>query len=89
MGKGAEREELGAVLLPGIDATGVVSVDAACIAVWAWATISVRSSPSGGNSGRGPLRGANSLASSLMRPISIVPSFKLINVPYRHTCELA
>ena len=45
-GRGAVREELGAVLLPGIDSTGVVSVDA-CVAVRAWATVSVRSSASG------------------------------------------
>ena len=31
-GRGAVREELGAVLLPGIDSTGVVLVDA-CVAV--------------------------------------------------------
>ena len=35
MGKGTEREKLGAVLLPGIDTIGVVSVvsEAACVAV--------------------------------------------------------
>ena len=66
------REELGAVLLPEIDSTEVVLVDA-CVAVRAWATVSARSSASGGSSGRVPLRGANLLASSVMRPTSIVP----------------
>ena len=73
-GKETEREELGAVLLLGIDLTGEVSVEAACVAVRACATVSAKLSPSGDNSERGPLHGANALASSLMRPISIVPS---------------
>ena len=38
-GKGAEREELEAVLLSGIDTTGVLSVEAACVAVRAYATV--------------------------------------------------
>ena len=46
MGRGAVREELGAVLLLGIDSTGVVLVDAG-VAVRAWATVSARSSASG------------------------------------------
>ena len=61
------------MLLPGIDSTGVVSVDASYVAVRAWATVSARSSASGGSSGRGLLRGAISLASSLMRPTLTVP----------------
>ena len=48
-GIGAVREELGAVLLPEIDSTRVVSVDS-CVAVRAWATVSSRSSASGGSS---------------------------------------
>ena len=62
--KGVVREELGTVLLPGIDSTGVVSVvsEAACIAVRAYATIQARLSPGGGKSGWGSLCGANSLA---------------------------
>ena len=41
------------MLLPGIDSTGVVSVDA-CVAVRAWATVSARSSASGGQIWTGP-----------------------------------
>ena len=66
------REELEAVLLPGIDSTGVVSVDA-CVA-------GVPGPPCPQDHQQvvaaldGALDvGANSLASSLMRPTSTVP----------------
>ena len=75
-GNGVEREEIGAVLLLGIDLTRVVPVvsEAACIVVQARSTVLARFSPSGGNSRWGPLREANSLSSSLIRPISTVPN---------------
>ena len=59
-GKGAEREELGAVLLPGIDSTGVVLVvsEAACVAVRACATVSARFHQVEATLEKGPLCGA-------------------------------
>ena len=45
-GRGVLREELGAVLLLGIHSTGVVLVEAACVAVRACTTVSARLSPS-------------------------------------------
>ena len=81
------REELEAVLLPGIDSTGVVSVDAACVAVQAWATVSARSSASGGSSGQGPSAWIKhiGLVSDEADVYSALRDLKLIYVPYGHT----
>ena len=71
---GVEGEELEVVLTPRIDSAGVVSVgsDIAGLAIWDCSTVDVMFLPSGCISGRGPLWGANSLASSRMRSISTV-----------------
>ena len=60
------------MVLHGIDSTGVVSLGV-CVAVQSWATVFAKSSANGGSSGQGPLRGSNSLASSLMRLMCTVP----------------
>ena len=72
-----------AVVLPRIDSSGVVLVDAACVGVRAWAIVSVRSSASGGIFGRGQLI---SLISDEVDINSVLWGLELIYVPYRHTC---
>ena len=78
------------MLLPGIDSTGVVSVDA-CVAVRAWAIVSARSSASGGSSGQGPSAWIKhiGLVSDEADVYSALRDLKLIYVPYGHTCGLA
>ena len=73
------------MLLPGIDSTEVVSVvsEAAYIAVRAYATVSARLSPSGGNSGWGQFIGLIPDEADIN---TAQRSLELINVPDGHTC---
>ena len=79
------------MLLPGIDSTGVVSEDTACVAVRAWATVSARSSASGGQIWTGPSMWSQliGLISDEADVNSALRSLELIYVPYRHTCKPA
>ena len=71
-------EEPGAVLLPGIDSTGVVSVDAACVAVRAWVGAALD----------GPSAWSQliDLISDEADIISTLRGLELIYVPYKDTC---
>ena len=69
------------MLLPGIDSIGVVLVDAACVAMRVWATVSARSSASRGSSGQGPL--LVGLISDEADVNSALRGLELIYVPYR------
>ena len=87
-----EWEELGAVLAPEIDATGVVSVcsDVDGLTARACSPVTARFSPSGCTSRRGTLWRDNSLDSSRMRPIHCcVRSLDHINVAHGHSCRPA
>ena len=87
-GRGAVREELGAVLLPGIDSTGVVSVDATCVAVRAWVLYQQDHQQVGA-----ALDGASAwsqlivLVSDEADVSSALQGLEMIYVPYRHTCR--
>lgn len=72
---GTEKEELGVVLVNGIDSNGVVPVgsDVLLLATLSCSAVSAKFSPIGCTTIVGPLWGATSVFSSRKIPISTVP----------------